>query len=231
MPLKNFRPLTPSAALHLAEQAVDVSKKRPERAPHRVQEQDRRPQRLRPRSPPATSAAATSSSTGSSTSSATCSTSRRSVAGDRVRSQPHRPHRPPRSTPTAKSATSWPPRASRSATRSSPRTRRRRTTSTVGNNFPLGDHPAVDQRPLRRDGPRHAAPRSPARPASRLELVAVENGNAQLKMPSGEIRLVQRQVPRHDRRRRQRRPHQRSRSARPAATAGWAAARTSAAWP
>ncbi len=111
------------------------------------------------------------------------------VAGDRVRSEPHRPHRPAGATPTARSATSSPPRACKA-----------------------GDHrllePGDDQRlhwsattfPLELIPPSttvHASRWCPARGAqiarsagAGLELVAIEHGNAQLKMPSGEIRLV-----------------------------------------
>jgi hypothetical protein len=64
----------------------------------------------------------------------------------------------------------------------------------------------------------------------RIELIAVEHGNAQLKMPSGEIRLVNAKLPRDHRRRRQRRPGKPvPRQGRPPAGSG--AARTCAAWP
>ena len=59
-----------------------------------------------------------------------------------------------------------------------------------GDAYPLETIPPVHPGACRRTRSRAAAPSSPARPAVGLELVAVENGNAQLKLPSGEIRLV-----------------------------------------
>ena len=71
----------------------------------------------------------------------------------------------------------------------------------------------------------------PAAPGAAIQLVAKEGSFATLRLPSTEMRRVADRLPRHGRLGRQRRGRPRSRSARRAATAGRASARTSAASP
>ena len=93
--------------------------------------------------------------------------------------------------------------------------------------------PAAAQHPDRYGHPRRsssgpvAARRSPARPASRVQLVAKDGPYAQLRMPSGEIRNVDVRCRATDRRGGQRRAVATSTGARPAACAGRASARPS----
>ena len=176
---------------------------------------DGRPQQLRPHHRRASAAAATSSATASSTSSATRSACRpRSRRSSTIRTAP----RASRSctTPTARSATSSRPTGWRSATRSS-----RAATPTSSRATRCRCATSRSARRSTTSSCRSAtAASSSARPAPSAQLMAKDGDCAQVRLPSGEMRLVHLRLPRHHRPGRQRRSREhRSRQGRPHALA------------
>ncbi len=204
MGIKTYKPTSPGRRGMTGSDFAEITTdKAPEKTLTRAGALDGRPQQPRPHHLALHAAAATSSATASSTSSATRRACRpRSRRSSTIRTAPAASRCC--TTPTARSATSWRPTGSRSATTviSAPaRPTSGRATRCRCASIPLG---TVD--PQRRAA-RSARGGQLARSAgTSAQLMAKEGDYAQIRLPSGEVRMVHLELPRHHRPGRQHRP-------------------------